>query len=154
MEIPQENPWKIAENRTVKCGSSPPEQRRKFSVLQIRSARGLKNRYFVAFRIEAELKCRTSMVPNLSSVRLTSFLTPAKSSASTVSIPRVTFGAELFGSLGELCGVERGYDNAEPFFGEALGSCPADTGSRADAQIMWAHSNVSRKPRYSQSIRT
>jgi hypothetical protein len=38
----------------------------------------------------------------------------------------------LFGSLGELCGVALGYDNAEPFF--ALGRCRADTGSRVDAQ--------------------
>ena len=26
MEIPQGTPWKIAENRTLKRGSSPPEQ--------------------------------------------------------------------------------------------------------------------------------
>jgi hypothetical protein len=32
MEIPRETPWKMAENRTLKWGSSPPEQRRKFSV--------------------------------------------------------------------------------------------------------------------------
>ena len=29
MEIPHEKPWKIAEDRTLKAGSSPPEQSRK-----------------------------------------------------------------------------------------------------------------------------
>jgi hypothetical protein len=27
MEVPRGNTWKIAENRTLKWGSSPPEQR-------------------------------------------------------------------------------------------------------------------------------
>jgi hypothetical protein len=34
MEIPEGKPWKIAENKTLKWGSSPPEQRRKSDVPQ------------------------------------------------------------------------------------------------------------------------